>query len=229
MTLPAVLQVGHSGIEVRLKRNLRAKRLVLRVSNVTGEATLTVPRGVARREAEGFITSQQDWLSNQIARLGPLWSISLGSEVPIEGRMVRLELGKGRIRREGDVLFLGGRPDTMAGRLKAYLKNLARDQLVHESEKYAGRISRPFGKITLRDTRSRWGSCTTNGDLMYSWRLIMAPPEILSYVAAHEVAHLVEMNHSNRFWNLVSELMPEYAVHRDWLRTHGAELHKYQF
>ena len=229
MTLPAILQAGQSGIEVRLKCNARAKRLVLRVSNVTGEATLTVPRGVAQREAESFIISQQDWLSRQVAKLEPLQPVVLGAEIPIQGQVVRLELGQGRIFREEKTLFLGGKPETVGARLKAYLKNLARDQLVSETEKYAHQVSRPFGRISLRDTRSRWGSCTTNGDLMYSWRLIMAPPQVLSYVAAHEVAHLLEMNHSSRFWSQVDKLMPDYTVHRDWLRNNGTDLHKYRF
>ncbi|MGR3434759.1 MAG: M48 family metallopeptidase, partial [Shimia sp.] len=81
----------------------------------------------------------------------------------------------------------------------------------------------------LRDTRSRWGSCSAAGGLNYSWRLVMAPPEVLDYVAAHEVAHLAQMNHSPRFWAEVAGLMPGYEAPRGWLRRHGADLHRYRF
>ncbi len=90
-------------------------------------------------------------------------------------------------------------------------------------------VGRPFHRLTLRDTRSRWGSCTVDGGLMYSWRLAMAPPEVLDYVAAHEVAHLVEMNHAPAFWAVVRRLVPDYAPRRAWLKQHGQRLHAYRF
>lgn len=229
MNLPAALQVGQSGIEVKVRRNAQARRLVLRVSVATGEVTLTVPHGVKRPEAEHFVITQEAWLHRQIARLEPKLVVQPGDQIPIEGRMVLIAPGLGRIRRESDQLILGGRVTSTGSRLKAYLKNLARERLVHETQMYAGQISRPFGRISLRDTRSRWGSCSAQGNLMYSWRLVMAPPEVLSYVAAHEVAHLVEMNHSNAFWDQLGLLMPSYENPRGWLKTHGAELHKYRF
>ncbi|GFE63244.1 hypothetical protein KIN_03180 [Litoreibacter roseus] len=111
----------------------------------------------------------------------------------------------------------------------ALLKVTARDRLASASQKHAETLGRPFHKITLRDTRSRWGSCTSQGNLMYSWRLILAPPEVLDYVAAHEVAHLAHMDHSQRFWTAVGGLCPGYQTPRAWLRRNGATLHRYQF
>jgi len=114
-------------------------------------------------------------------------------------------------------------------RLKAFLKLQARGRLQVACEFYAERLGRGFGKITLRDTRSRWGSCSANGDLMFSWRLIMAPPEVLDYVAAHEVAHLVEMNHSAAYWDVVRGIYPDYEAPRCWLKANGGLLHRYRF
>jgi predicted metal-dependent hydrolase len=119
--------------------------------------------------------------------------------------------------------------DRLGRSIQAFLRTLARDRLAAASDRYAAALGRPYGKITLRDTRSRWGSCTSQGDLMYSWRLIMAPPAVLDYVAAHEVAHLERMDHSPAFWNIVARLCPDHARHRDWLRTEGTALHRVRF
>lgn len=120
-----------------------------------------------------------------------------------------------------------GRPAGPA--VLAALKCLARDRLAEASDRHATAIGRKVGRITLRDTRSRWGSCTSEGNLMYSWRLILAPPEVLDYVAAHEVAHLVHMDHSRAFWAQVERLMPGHKSARDWLRREGTGLHRWRF
>jgi predicted metal-dependent hydrolase len=133
-----------------------------------------------------------------------------------------------RLTRVGDVLMLPERAPT-GPRVQAYLRAQARDRLAQACNHYATLLGRPYRRLTLRDTRSRWGSCSTQGDLMFSWRLIMAPPAVLDYVAAHEVAHLAEMNHSPAFWAVVARLCPDYAAHRHWLRDHGDTLHRVRF
>ena len=133
-----------------------------------------------------------------------------------------------RARIEGGALIVPRR--AAPGQLVcAFLRLRARDRLAERVDHFAGLIGRRPGKLTLRDTRSRWGSCSAAGNLMFSWRLIMAPPEVLDYVAAHEVAHLLEMNHSPAFWAGVTRLMPGYAAPRRWLRDEGASLHRYRF
>ncbi len=114
-------------------------------------------------------------------------------------------------------------------RLAAFLKHHARLALADASAHHAANLGRKHGRITLRDTRSRWGSCNARGDLMYSWRLIMAPPEVLDYVAAHETAHLVEMNHSDAFWAQVAKTCPDFGPPRLWLKRNAQSLHRYRF
>ena len=114
-------------------------------------------------------------------------------------------------------------------RLARFLKELARDRLTEACDDYAAMLGRPYKSLTLRDTRSRWGSCSSAGALMFSWRLILAPSEILHYVAAHEVAHLVEMNHSPAFWAQVERIFGPCKDQRRWLRDNGARLHQYRF
>ena len=108
-------------------------------------------------------------------------------------------------------------------------KGGARDRLAGACDDYAALLGKPYARITLRDTRSRWGSCTSDGRLMFSWRLIMTPPEVLDYVAAHEVAHLAQMNHSPAFWAEVTRIYGDYQAPRQWLRDHGGGLHRYRF
>jgi predicted metal-dependent hydrolase len=108
-----------------------------------------------------------------------------------------------------------------------FLVRQARADLTAASTRHAAAVGREISRITIRDVRSRWGSCSASGRLSFSWRIVMAPPWVIDYLAAHEVAHLVHLDHSHRFWSLVAELCPGYAAARQWLRRHGAELHRY--
>ena len=156
--------------------------------------------------------------------------VGIGAELPFEGRMLRLAPGAGRsVRVEGDSLIVPGDADRAAARVSAFLRVQARNRLVAASDHYAAQIGRRVTQVTLRDTRSRWGSCTSDGSLMYSWRLIMAPPRVLDYVAAHEVAHMLEMNHSDRFWAVVDRLFPGWQAERAWLKRQGGALQSIRF
>ena len=177
-----------------------------------------------------FARSHEAWLRATVARRAVSSAIAFGSFVPIEGREVLLAAGTGRAaQREGDSLFLPGGPDQVAVRAGAWIRTLARDRLAEASDHYAGLLGRKVARLTLRDTRSRWGSCSHDGALMYSWRLVMAPPPVLRYVAAHECAHMVEMNHAAAFWTVVARLYPGWQAERAWLRANGARLHSYRF
>ena len=221
---------GNPPVELTLRRSPRARRISLRVSGLDGMVTLTLPRGVSEGEALDFARSKGDWLRAQLQGQPGLVPVGWGGEIPVEGQILRIARGNGRrVLRDGGVLRVPGPEEGTATRLQAFLKTLARDRLATASDRYAAVIDRAYTRLTLRDTRSRWGSCTAQGGLMYSWRLVMAPPEVLEYVAAHEVAHLQEMNHSPAFWALVERLMPGYRGPRQWLRTEGAALHRYRF
>lgn len=221
---------GNPPVAVTLKQSARARRISLRVSGLDGKVTLTIPRGVREAEALEFARDKQDWLRKQIGQQVEPVRVSIGSDLPVEGQILRIVSGKGRgVQVDGDEMHVAGPEDTVAARVQAYLKQRARDRLANASDHYADRLGRPYTKLTLRDTRSRWGSCSAEGGLMYSWRLIMAPPEVLDYVAAHEVAHLQEMNHSPAYWSVVERLLPAYQAPRTWLRQNGASLHRYRF
>lgn len=224
---------GDPVIEVTLRRAGQARRLNLRVSGLDGRATLSMPSYVPLSEAVAFLRQKESWLRAAMTRAPGLRPIRPGADILLRGQRLRIveDAAALRIVETPDAVVVPRDLGAQATgpRLAAYLKAQAQKELACASQMYAAVLGRSFSALHLRDTRSRWGSCTAQGRLMYSWRLIMAPPEVLQYVAAHEVAHLAHMDHSRAFWACVGRLMPEYQSHRGWLRAHGAELHSYCF
>jgi predicted metal-dependent hydrolase len=224
------LLAGNPPLRIYLRRSAQAKRMSLRVSRLDGKVTLTVPKFVTDREALGFAKEKEDWLRTHCEKQPEVLFITHEMTLPIEGQSYRVTDGAGRrIRTVETNLIVPGKPETVGRRVQAYLRELARDRLASASDHYAVQLGRGYSRLTLRDTRSRWGSCTSDGALMYSWRLILAPPKILNYVAAHEVAHLEEMNHSKAFWDIVHDLYGPYQTARKWLHENGADLYRYRF
>lgn len=221
---------GDPGLVLNLRRSARARRFSLRVSRLDGRVTLSMPLSASDSEAMRFAHSQAEWIRQAQSKAAVQAPVALGTSLPFEGRM--LVLTPAEVRAPivlGDQLLLPPDPARAAVRVAAFLKLQAQQRLQAASDHYAGLVGRRHAGLTLRDTRSRWGSCAADGALMYSWRLIMAPTEVLDYVAAHEVAHLVEMNHSPAFWAVVRRLMPDYQQHRRWLKREGNRLHSYDF
>ncbi len=218
------LTLGDPPITVQVRRKKNARRLTLRLG--AHGVFLTVPPRMSTREAYGFLAKQETWLREKLSDRPSPHNVFETGMIPIAGEPRRIITGSGRVPcLDGETLALPGGHAQHPAKLKVFLKELAREQLTEASDRYAAALGASYAKITLRDTRSRWGSCTASGNLMYSWRLIMAPPSVLDYVAAHEVAHLKELNHSKAYWAIVARLMPDYAKHRGWLRQHGAGLH----
>jgi predicted metal-dependent hydrolase len=223
---------GSPPVEVHLKRSARTRRFSLRVSRLDGKVTLSIPARAREAEALAFLRGQEGWLRATLDAMpeSAVITVGMGAQVMVEGRLLTLCPGTGRaIRVEGDRLLIPGDPAQAGVRLAAWLKVLARDRLARASGHYASLLGRTYSRLTLRDTRSRWGSCSPEGALMYSWRLIMAPPAVLGYVAAHEAAHLVELNHSPAYWAVVSAIFPGWRSERAWLHEHGQTLHRFRF
>jgi hypothetical protein len=221
---------GSPPVALTLLHSPRARRVSLRVSGLDGRVTLSVPRGMSEADALDFAQSRAGWLRAQLARQPGCVQVAPGLDLPLEGRMLQVAPGEGpAVRLGADTIHVPGPEARIAARLEGWLKARARDRLAHASDRYAAELGRNYSRITLRDTRSRWGSCSSKAALNYSWRLIMAPPDVLDYVAAHEVAHLVEMNHSPAFWSVVRRLLPDHDGPRKWLRREGATLHRYRF
>lgn len=220
---------GNPPIDVTLRHSTRAKRLSLRVSRLDGRVTLTLPKRTPTREGIAFLTSKEEWLRGHLGQMQPTVQAVTGQTVPFRGLPLTVVAGaRARATIHTDTIEVAA--DKPVGpQIKALFRHHARDALAAASDRYAQAVGRDYARLSLRDTRSRWGSCSSQGTLMYSWRLIMAPPAVLDYVAAHEVAHLVEMNHQPAFWAVVANLCPAYETYRAWLRRHGDSLHRVRF
>lgn len=225
-----IVQIGSPPIDVHLRRSRRARRFSLRISNTKGTVSLTLPQRASRRAAISFASDNEVWLRNNLARQPARVVPRFGGTILLDGEPVLLCRGHSRKpEMTGQGLALPEPEAALGARLRGYLKTLARERMTGFSETYAGQIGHEFSRISIRDTRSRWGSCTSDGNLMYSWRLVMAPLRVQEYVAAHEVCHLVEMNHSPAYWRLVETIFPDYRLHRNWLKQNGGQLHRVDF
>ena len=222
---------------VNVKRHKQARRYTLRIQAATREVLLTMPTRGSLREAKAFAEQQGGWIASRIARMPEAVPFADGSVVPLRGverRICHRKGERGTVWTEAEadheienLLCVAGEEAHVRRRVGDFLKREARRDLDRASRRYADQLGVRIERISVRDTSSRWGSCSASGALSFSWRLIMAPPPVLDYLAAHEVAHIVEMNHSRKFWRVLNELCPDMHRHKVWLDVHGGDLHRY--
>lgn len=226
MTLKAP---GGQRVKVRLEVNAKARRLIIRLDERRREAVAIAPSPRQMEAAAAFAAERVDWISSRLQHLPEIVRFEDGAVFNYRGDPCQISgEGEGRLAKlaagEPKILYVPGDPETIHMRVERFLKKQARADLARAVKRHTETLGVEYKGISVKDTRSRWGSCTSDGQLSFSWRLIMAPPEVLDYVAAHECAHLKEMNHSNKFWSLVAKCCPDWKRHRSWLRVHGAEL-----
>jgi predicted metal-dependent hydrolase len=220
---------------VRLRRHRQARRYTLRIHSATREVVLTMPPRGSLKEAKEFAQKHGGWIAARLGRLPVAAPFAPGVVLPLRGtshRIVHRRNVRGTVWTETDprgerLLCVAGGAEHVNRRVGAFLKREARRDLEAASRRYAEKLGAKIKRITVRDQSSRWGSCSTTGVLSYSWRLILAPSFVLEYLAAHEVAHLIEMNHSPKFWRLLARLSPAMARAKTWLDVNGTELHRY--
>ena len=216
-------------IGATLRRSRQAKRLSLRISSLDGRITITGPHFVPKSTFQDFLDSKAEWILANHKHIERI-IVDDGASVPMLGKPhVIRTTNMRKISVVDDQILVPQHRSSIGAQVKGVLKSLARDHLAQASDHYAQRLGHSYQGLRLRDTRSRWGSCSSDGYLMYSWRLVMAPRDVLNYVAAHEVAHLVEMNHAKSFWSVVHDIFGDYEQPRNWLRTSGNQLHRYDF
>lgn len=233
---PSAITVDVDGeiYSVRLRRHHQARRYTLRIHTAGREIVLTMPPRGSLREARTFAQTHRAWIASRLRRLPGAVPFAHGAVLPLRGLEHRIEHRRGvrgtvwLEKRAGEnLLCVAGDEAHVSRRLRDFLKREAKHDLEVASRHAAQALGVHFRRISLRDPSSRWGSCSSTGVLSYSWRLILAPSFVLEYLAAHEVAHLIEMNHSHRFWRLVEQIYPRVGRAKAWLNAHGSDLHRY--
>lgn len=220
---------------VRVRRHRQARRYTLRIHSATREVVLTMPPRGSLREARAFAQKHGGWIAARLGRLPQAAPFAHGTLLPLRGvdhRIVHRPGARGTVWIEiGEAgeraLCVAGKEPHIARRISDFLKRQAKSDLEAASRRAADALGVTTRRVSIRDQSSRWGSCSTTGVLSYSWRLIFAPPFVLDYLAAHEVAHLIEMNHSQAFWRLVERICPHVTRAKTWLDLHGSKLHRY--
>ncbi len=220
--------------------NPRARRLCVRLDPAAGRVVLVRPKRASASFTLKFLASRVDWIRQHLSALPAPIPFADGASIPIAGKdhTLRLASGsRGGVWRDGETVMISGRPEFAARRMTDWLKDEARRALTPMVHAMAASIACKVERVTVRDTSSRWGSCSPDGRLSFSWRLILAPLPVLIYVAAHEVAHLRHLNHGRAFWRTVDEVLDSYVsdsqvrrdagLARDWLNGNGAALHRY--
>lgn len=215
---------------VILRRNPRARRLIVRLGRDGASVTLTVPPRASRRAALEFAERSRPWIQERLKQQAAKTKFGSGASFPLRGATVQIELTgtpRGTVKHLQNTLLVPGEPAHAGRRVRDWLIKEAKRDLTEASLRYAAAMDVKFRRIGVRDQKSRWGSCSPDGHLSYSWRLILAPTYVLDYVAAHEVAHLRHMNHGIRFWRLVLEHCAHVHEAKRWLKANAEDIHRY--
>jgi predicted metal-dependent hydrolase len=224
------IELGGREVALVVRRSARAQRLSLRIPGHDDSVELVLPPRAAESDGLAFLRSRADWVLERLARMPGRVPFADGTMLPLGGEphLLRHVGGRGTpVRIEGDEILVTGQPDHMARRVDNWLRAEARRRIEPHAHRMAAEIGHVVTRITIRDQKSRWGSCARGGRLSFNWRLVLAPAWVLDYVVAHEVAHIAEPNHSPAFWAVVARLNPDAKAGRAWLRQQGMDLHRY--
>ncbi|MCR5857301.1 M48 family metallopeptidase [Mesorhizobium sp. J428] len=229
-------EVGGRTLPLRIVENARARRLTLRIDAGGQGLRVTVPPGIPAREVDRFIDRHQGWLEARIAKVPDKPQIRPGVKIPVRGvpHLIVHEADRRGSVTVAEVdgvpaLIVHGERAHLARRVADFLKREAKKDIEALVAKHTAAVGRTAKAIRFKDTTSRWGSCTSDGSLSFSWRIMMARPTVIDYLVAHEVAHLKEMNHGPKFWALCRELCPRTDEARAWLKKNGAALQAIRF
>ena len=224
MSLPEHIKIRHSS---------RARRVALRLDPIERVFTLVVPKGMSMRRAQAFAEGQESWMQEKLAELAPKITFEDSVIVPIFGVRTQITIHHESTLKvtkcilEDGILHVRTNKNDPSSRIIRFLKALVKDELTILSKDKAAQIGKEIARVSVGDSKTRWGSCSSSNSIAYSWRLVFAPPEALDYVVAHEVAHLQHLDHSKAFWSLCRELSGNYVEGKYWMDNHGAELMRY--
>lgn len=232
-----VHEVAGRSIPLKVIENQRATRITLRIEPGGKALKMTIPYGIHHGMVDQFLERHNAWLVEKLGKVTVTSGLTNGDYITLRGARCKIEytgslrgVTKTKLADDGSLIILvSGIPELISKKVMAYLKKEAKADLEDRVRHHAAFVSKPVKSITLKDTKSRWGSCSYAGNLSFSWRIIMAPDSVIDYLAAHEVAHLQEMNHGPDFWALCKKLCPHTEEAKAWLKNNGSQLHAIDF
>lgn len=223
------IDLGEIRLPIKIKKLRTSRRLIVRYQPLQKSLSLTLPQRASIKQGLHFVNEKRGWILKQINEHSNIIYFTHGEIIPVLGRNVELQHvgGRGLASEEDNKLYVHGDVEFMPRRVKDWLVQKLKTEIIMLAQKYAGQLGVKIKAVSLRDTVSHWGSCSYDGNLSFSWRLVFAPYEVMAYVVAHEVAHIREHNHSPGFWRLVEQLDPKFKESRSWLKYKGKSLYKY--
>jgi len=225
-----VLDLGSRRVPLVFQPNKRARRIILRVDHESAGVVVVLPARASRDEGRRFALANEAWIRDRLSKLPPRVRFRDGAVIPFMGvdHVIRHRpRARGTVWRENGEIHVAGRIEHLSRRIEDWLRQQVRKEVERRALEKAELIGKRVKSITIRDPKSRWASCSADGKLSFSWRLVFAPRAVIDYVVGHEVAHLREMNHGPRFWRLCDELTRDSLWARDWLGEQGPALHRF--
>jgi predicted metal-dependent hydrolase len=223
------LRIEGAQVPLLIKRSTRARRLRLKIRYPCA-VEVTLPNALSLKKALTFVMEQGPWITQNIQKLAPVIKVAPGNLIPVLGEpheIIHQPKARGTVWREEGQIFVTGERPHVSRRVKDWSHQQLKILLRQMCDQFAEQLDVSVGRITVRDQKSRWGSCSSKGNLNFSWRLYLMPEYVISYVAAHEVSHLRYMDHSPQFWATVAEICPQMETAKAWLKKNGSSVHMY--
>ncbi len=219
------------GFDIKVVPSRSFYRLVLRIDRKERIPVLSVPRFCSRRKAVNFVNEHLGWIMTELAKIPKMKKFENGDKFLLFGQKVEIshqEKARCGVILEGDKLVVSGGAEFLHRRIKDYIKREAQKRFYEQSQNLAQRIGKKLIGVSIKDTKSRWGSCSSLNHINYNWRIALAPCEVIDYLLAHEVAHLAHQDHSKSFWDCVNFLNSDWKTGHDWLKKHGKSLYYFE-
>ena len=216
---------------LKINSSLKNRRMTIRIDSKARAAVLSVPKFYSKKRAYEFIKKHQNWIEEKIYSLPQIHKFAPEEQIDIFGKKITLKYDEKRSRiplLKNDELYIGGEVAFFHRRVKDYIKKEAKKEFQQRSVLMAQKIGCQIKSISIKDTKSRWGSCSSLKNINYNWRIALAPEYVIDYLMAHEVAHLKHQDHSTNFWECVQYLYPEMEKSRLWLKQNGQTLYLYE-
>ena len=216
---------------LKVIKSSRAKRLTLRIDNKERLPVLSIPPRCTQKQAIAFINLHHDWIISNLNKLPKLERFSSGQSISLFGKAIKIQHAPEKrwgARIEKGILYVSGDIEFIHRRVKDFIKKEAQIKFYKQTQQLALKIGCTVNDVVIKDTKSRWGSCSSLNNINYCWRLALAPQSVIDYIIAHEVSHLAHQDHSYEFWQCVKHLCPDYEISQNWLKEHGKELYIYE-